>query len=180
MASDDDMGGPVDAAITIDAIDSMPELDCPQYCQAIGAACTGSNAQYGSMATCLATCATYLTGAPGEYSRNTLTCRMHFAQAATQDPGMHCRSAGPSGGAVCGSPCEAFCTIDLGVCTDRNIVYTASECQTACAGFNPVPPYDASQTTGNTLSCRIYHATAASLTPSIHCAHTAVQSIVCQ
>jgi hypothetical protein len=51
---------------------------------------------------------------------------------------------------------------------------------TTCAGFATTPAYSDAVKSGNSLSCRIYHATAASLAPAVHCPHTAAVSATCQ
>ena len=56
-----------------------------------------------------------------------------------------------------------------------SIYYSASDNVFGwCAGFAATPAYTAAVTGGNSLSCRIYHATAASTGPATHCPHTAM------
>jgi hypothetical protein len=156
-------------------------LTCQSYCQGIIAACTGANNQYDTMPNCLASCAAYPMGALNDQSGNTLGCRISHTMLAQSDPATHCIHAGPSGASVCGTPCQGFCTIDQHVCTGSLAQYQDdATCQSACAGFATQPPYSASVTSGNSLSCRIYHAIAASTGPQVHCGHTAVQSATCQ
>jgi hypothetical protein len=181
-------GKMIDAPPGIDApmIDSptdgtTPVLDCAHYCATIMGACTNAVAQFSTLDQCTASCATWTPGALGQNSGNTLGCRLTHAMLAMTDPTVHCVHAGPSGGGVCGQPCEGFCTLDLGVCLGGNAVYAdATACASSCAGFNPSPAYSANVTGGNSLSCRIYHATAASVAPNVHCPHTGVTSVTCQ
>lgn len=81
--------------------------DCAGYCAATFASCTGDNAQWDSMADCLAYCgdAGWDAGTPGATSGNTIACRIYHAGVAGM-PGMalaHCPHTGPSGGGVCGT-----------------------------------------------------------------------------
>jgi hypothetical protein len=69
-------------------------------------------------------------------------------------------------------------------CTGENAVYaTETECMTACAGpsgNDGIPDdvsYTAAANAGDSLACRIYHATVAASSSDMataHCAHTAV------
>jgi hypothetical protein len=45
--------------------------------------------------------------------------------------------------------------------------------------FATDPASTSAVTSGNSLSCRIYHATAASVDPGTHCPHTAMTSATC-
>jgi hypothetical protein len=145
-------------------------LDCASYCTKITANCTGANNQYGSMATCVASCAHFPVGAISDLSGNTLGCRLYHAGAAAADPGTHCIHAGPSGGTVCGQPCDGFCSLVTAECATQ--YPSAGTCATQCANYATTPLYSAAVTSGNSLSCRIYHATAASTDPTTHCPHT--------
>jgi hypothetical protein len=141
--------------------------------------CTGAtNAQYKDMASCLGSCAAFPDGMPGDEDGNSVACRTYHAGVAAQAPDMHCGHAGPSGGGVCGTPCEAYCSIVLNTCTDANAVYLETqECMTACMGITDDVAYNSGVTGGDSLSCRIYHATVASSSTDMaatHCPHTAV------
>jgi len=154
-------------------------LSCTAYCTTIQGACTAANLQYSDMATCVATCAHFTVGAASDTSGDTLGCRTNHAMLAQTGPGTHCVHAGPSGGGVCGMPCEGFCSIVVPECPTQ--WPSATTCPTMCAGLNPVPAYTANVQSGDSLSCRIYHATAASTNPTTHCPHTAVTgSATCQ
>ena len=152
-------------------------LSCMDYCTTIMGACTGANAQYSAMADCVASCGHFPVGAMADQMGNTLGCRTYHANAAKTDAATHCIHAGPSGGGVCGMPCDGFCSLVTAECATQ--YPSASGCATTCAGYAATPPYSASVTSGNSLSCRIYHATAASTDPSLHCPHTAMTSVTC-
>ena len=155
-------------------------LSCSAYCTSILGACTGANAQYGGtdggMATCMASCAHFPTGMAADMTGNTLGCRTNHANLAKTDATTHCVHAGPSGGGACGMPCEGFCSLVTAECPTQ---WTASSCPTGCAAFAATPPYTAMVQSGNNLSCRIYHATAASTDPTTHCPHTTATSVTC-
>jgi hypothetical protein len=151
-------------------------LTCSAYCTSVMAACTTTNQQYASMDQCVASCAHYPEGASGDMSGNTLGCRTTHANLAKTDPTTHCVHAGPSGGGVCGTPCEGFCSLVTAECPTA---WTTASCPTGCAAFAATPPYTSNITSGNSLSCRIYHATEASTDATDHCAHTTASSTPC-
>jgi hypothetical protein len=173
LAACGDDGGssnPIDAGI-----DSPGAAQtCDNYCATIATNCTGANTMYTSEANCLATCALWQPGVAGEMSNNTRACRIYHAGVAAGNPGLHCRHAGPGGDGTCGTNCEGFCSLVLGACAAEATPPYASmaACMTTCSGFATTPPYDASQTGGNTFACHLYHATAASSLPAVHCPHT--------
>lgn len=181
----DDGGGAVDAKVA-DAppIDSPPvQLTCASYCSSIMGNCTGAtDKQFGSVADCMNTCTHFPVGTAADMAGNTLGCRIYHAGAAAGAPAVHCRHAGPGGNGACGGDCEGFCTLVLGSCTGANMQYGGNMgmCMTACNGFATTPPYDSSKTGGNSFACRLYHATVASGTPNVHCAHTGAVSTTCQ
>jgi hypothetical protein len=195
----------VDAAVTPDA--PAVALTCTNYCNLIvgtattTGACTGTLAQYGgttladAMAHCMGTCAAFPTSAV--QSGDTLGCHIYHTMNAAM-PGnaaTHCPHAGPGGDAigsagVCGDPCTNFCTLVQTTCTGANAAYAdMGTCMTACAGFSTTAKYTVDTTTfpstnptGNTLACRLYHATNAAVSTAAagtHCAHTKVTSATC-
>ena len=170
---------------TIDApanqADAAPVvLSCASYCATIATNCTGANVQYMSTTDCMNSCATWMEGATTDMSGNTLGCRTYHAGAAAGNPGLHCTHAGPGGNGACGANCDGFCTLVLGVCTGADEVYADDPtCQAACAGWAQTPAYSSTVQSGDSFACRMYHATAASTTPGLHCPHTADLSSTC-
>jgi hypothetical protein len=145
-------------------------LDCATYCSTITANCTAANNQYDNMADCLGSCSHYPMGTLADMAGNTLGCRLYHANAAAGDPATHCIHAGPWGGdGVCGTACEGFCSLAEGECPTQ---YPAGSCAAECAGYTMTPDYSPTTTSGDTLACRMYHATAASTDPATHCVHT--------
>jgi hypothetical protein len=180
-ACGDDGGSPaIDASTSIDG--ATVAQTCDNYCSRMTANCTAANSQYGDPATCPASCAHWAAGTAADMAGNTLGCRIYHSGAAATNPGLHCRHAGPGGNAACGADCEGFCTLVLGACAAQAMPPYASmgACMTACAGYATTPPYSAAETGGNTFACRLYHATAASTNPGLHCAHTGESTAVGQ
>jgi hypothetical protein len=168
----DDEGGTPDAA--------GGTLSCATYCANIDANCTGALKQYAMVGQCMATCAFFEEGEFDATTGNTLGCRDYHAKAAEAAPDIHCIHAGPTGGTAnqCGEICESFCTIALAACTGANEAYDdMAACMTACGAFETEDAYDAGDTTGNTIECRMYHATVASTTPDVHCPHITAASV---
>ena len=181
---DGDGSTPIDAAASIDA--PAGALTCAAYCSSITQNCSAGNKQYNDMASCLASCAFMPVGSIADTQGNTLGCRTyHAGTPAMTTPATHCAHAGPGGadptGPFCGNNCQGFCQIVLGACTGANQQYGGqmATCMTQCSMFNDNVKY-AAQQTGNTLACRLYHATVATTAPGMHCGHTAAVSSTCQ
>ncbi len=130
-------------------------------------------------------------------SAPTLNCRLWHANFAitTGLPAEHCPHAGPLGGEKCGvDPCPIFCKLQNVACATAQYA-TIADCMNACepdAGGYPGYPYTvgtpafeggvATNLTGPTLDCRMYHVEAAlkndpSEGPSFHCPHTGNPSL---
>ena len=155
-----------------------PAEGCEGYCATITANCTGQFMQYGSPEMCLATCAAFAPGTPGDTSGNTLACRTYHAGAAADADDTHCTHAGPGGDMACGSNCEGFCAIAGAVCPDA--WPDAAACNTACLNFDGAEKSDAGDVSGDTLACRLYHLTAAAINPVPHCSHIKGDSPTCK
>jgi hypothetical protein len=190
---------PVDAAVTPDA--PTVALTCANYCTTITGACTGPLAQFGgstaadATAHCMGTCAAFMNVAT--QTGDTLGCHLYHAMNASMagNAATHCPHAGPGGdvlgsAGVCGDPCTNFCTLVQTTCTGANAAYAdMGTCMSACAGFSTTNKYVVDTTafpstnpTGNTLACRLYHATNAAVSATAagtHCAHTKATSAVC-
>lgn len=152
-------------------------FDCDGYCTRITANCTAANAQYLNKETCLSTCAFFAMGSESDMAGDTLGCRLYHAGAAQTDPQAHCTHAGPGGNGQCGANCDGFCTIATGACAaDWPEVAT---CLTTCATFGDAEPFDAGDVSGDTLACRLYHLTVATMFPDDHCPHTLPASETC-
>jgi hypothetical protein len=116
-------------------------------------------------------------------------CRVWHANAALNDPHLHCPHAGPLGGGVCDNPqtpCDIFCGLAMNFCKGASASYTSQQdCLNACAadagpdgaafkGFPYIIGPDASDLapSGDTLNCRLYHLQNFIKTKDpIHCTH---------
>jgi hypothetical protein len=163
--------------------DIGPTPACQDYCARIMALCTKPNEAYTDISTCLGICALFPTGDVIEKTGNTLACRVN--QLAIQEsPGAEantlpeaCARSGPGGNGVCGSNCESYCMLYKGAChadlpnlTDTQ--YDLAECADACNGLEDVGSYDTDRNSGgDTLQCRLYHTSAATVEPMTHCPH---------
>jgi len=155
-------------------------FDCATYCSTIMSACTAARAQYASMQNCVDSCANFPVGTSTDQSGNTLGCRYNHAQLAVGDPATHCGHAGPAGGSTCGATaCAGFCSIVVAECPGQWTMQSCNSNQNGCPSFTSQPPY-AAPSTGDTLECRLYHATMAATDPTGHCGHTTANSTVCQ
>jgi hypothetical protein len=171
------------AAACGDGGDAGPDAapaTCEAYCDSILDACVGELAQFADRAQCLSVCAAWPAGAPGERSGNSRECRTYYAAAAISDATTYCVSAGPSGAGACGTACEGFCSVVTTACTGADAAYDSEQaCLDACAGIDDTEPYDAADVSGDSLSCRLYHAAVALVDPATHCPHTQPVSAPC-
>jgi len=181
-----DAGAPSDA--TVSPIDGPATLSCGDYCTTIQANCTGTNAQYPDVTHCMAACGSFAVGAFADIAGNTLGCRNYYAGVpAMQEPTTHCPQAGPGGDltnaaapGVCGDACTSFCTLEIKACGvtgdgGANGQYTSqAACVTACAGFPNKNNLYSPTSHGDSLACRLYHATNAAISgqAATHCPHT--------
>jgi hypothetical protein len=163
-------------ASTVDAAGG--EDGCALYCETVLSNCQGEHAVYASPEICTATCAFFEPGTAGDASGNTVACRTRHATLArsTGEPGSHCPAAGPGGDGSCGSNCEGYCTVFMRACLD--FFGSQAACLDDCASAVPdLGGFDTSFTSGNSLQCRLYHVSAASVDPATHCHHAAGHAV---
>ena len=151
---------------------------CETYCDTVAANCTGNVAVYTTNDVCLGFCGHLAVGTAGDEQGDSTECRLTQADnaARTGEPNVHCPIAGPAGGGTCGSNCDAYCTVFQQECADRfNQAYAdLAACQTDCqANIPDLGTYNANMSSGNSVQCRLWHLTAASLDPGVHCPHAA-------
>lgn len=173
-----DTGEPTSGESTADPT-GVVALDCATYCSTITANCTGERTQYGNDPFCQAACAAFPAGTLDDMAGNTLGCRIYHAGAAQADPTVHCVHAGPGGAGACGTNCEGFCAIAMSATACPDAWPDNAACLAACGTFDDSEPYDATDLGGNTLACRLYHATAAAVDPVTHCPHVKGDSMPC-
>ncbi len=162
-----------------------PELTCDYYCSKIMTGCVDGNQQYPSEESCQVACETYPPGTLADKRGDTLGCRIYQLGFLRLSADTKCAHGGPSGGdlhggidGICGDGCQAFCTLEEAVCTGANQQYADSEaCLAACNAF-PGPEssndFDVGDQAEDTFNCRLYHLTAATSDPAVHCPHTKV------
>jgi len=147
---------------------------CEAYCNITKKACVGAAAIFSLDPVCMAACAAFnMSGTIADTAGNTAFCHLYHAGAALADPATHCAHASPSGNGVCGSKCENYCQISSQTCTGTtNKLYADMP---TCLGFCGTIPTagNYSDQAGNSVDCRIYHASAASALalPNVHCPH---------
>jgi hypothetical protein len=143
---------------------------CDTYCDAAMANCTGGDALYADASSCQAQCAVFRqNGAVNAADGNTVQCRLYHLGAAKADPATHCAHGSVSGADVCGTWCDNYCGLMATNCPGE---YTnAGNCGAVCAGFPDSGDID--DATGDSVQCRIYHASAASadVENDPHCVH---------
>jgi hypothetical protein len=167
------------SSMPVDPIVARASQPCLDYCNTVQTSCTGKSAQYASQVACLAVCEQLPAGTVGATSGNSVQCRVGRAQlaATTGEPANYCFSAGPGGGGVCGTDCDAYCTLMTAKCPTE--LGNLAQCRTSCSLVPDLslPPtnlrYDASQQSGDSLQCRLFHVSAASVDPVGHCGHAA-------
>jgi hypothetical protein len=155
-----------------------PDELCESYCQLVEATCTDDNDVWASATLCNLYCAYLPPGAVGDMAGNTVGCRLYNAERASVNGelDLHCPIAGPGGNGVCGSNCEAYCLVMSQACSSRfnedhdGIADCIQDCN---ANVPDLGGYDASIQEGDSIQCRLYHLSAATDDPGLHCAHAA-------
>ncbi|MCC7108230.1 MAG: hypothetical protein IT382_02990 [Deltaproteobacteria bacterium] len=144
---------------------------CDVYCDAATGNCAGDNQLYADSETCHQICEHFPdNGNVGAADGDTVQCRLYHLGAAKGDPVGHCSHGGASGANVCGSWCQVYCDMILDSCEDS---YSGqASCQTACEGFDDNGNID--DATGDTVQCRIFHASVAN--NDDHCTHASEDS----
>lgn len=193
-----DKGGAGGAAANTDA---GPEDLCTKYCKTITKACTGQDEQYTldekpaanlPSTICMDVCGRLPVGATTDTSGNTMGCRLHYAQEAATAASLvsggevgeldnDCRAAGPGGNGVCGTNCDAVCTLAGPTCDSeksemtlaQQLILKESTCRAECAQLPDTGDYNdlAVHQMGGSVQCRVYHVSAAQLNMQFHCPH---------
>jgi len=133
-------------------------FNCQQYCAKMQWTCVGPNAQFSSMAACLAECAVYPPGTTGDTVNNTLQCRYHHlvvANASAASSIIHCPHAGPYGGgftgSVCGiNLCDNYCNNMMASCP--SVFGSQQHCVYNCSQYDMYGTIG--DFTGDSLQCR--------------------------
>ncbi len=149
--------------------------ECRDYCDSVMKTCTGENAVYASMQTCLGVCADLPPGdASNPGSDNSVACRANQLKLGNELT-VVCPRAGPGGDGACGSNCDGYCAIWAKACPDD--AKLVSDCVSKCAGLRVEPGFDvAANASGDSLECRLVHASAATLDPTAECQSARIAS----
>jgi hypothetical protein len=156
---------------------------CSSYCSTLKEACPGDRAVYEDDETCSKVCQLFKAGSSDKPAGNTRACRADQADLALSldfsENEPHCSAAGPGGGDICTadpmSPhCDGYCRVYMEACTSITKLWgfdTFDECTTQCAGLPRAGIYTAAagHEGGDTVACRLYHATLAMEDPDINC-----------
>ena len=145
-----------------DADASIPNT-CEAYCELIQSVCTGPNAQYSSIDSCIGLCSTFPKGAPGDTSGHSIACRIQVLQSTTMLEDSECAAAGPGGDGTCGSNCEAYCKGIATICPGK--FESLKDCSDTCKPLIDCPPYHVTPATPDdpSIQCRLYHLSSAAV-----------------
>jgi hypothetical protein len=150
------------------------ESPCASYCQTVLTACVDDFAVYSNDRTCEGFCAVLPEGTDDQ-NANTVRCRLKQAMLAsdTGEVDFHCPLAGPGGDDTCGSNCEGYCTVLAATCPEEltDTFGDLAGCLEQCPSIPDLGTYNLSQTTGNSIQCRLWHLSAATIDPGSHCSH---------
>jgi hypothetical protein len=159
------------------AVTGSPE--CEKYCNLVMKGCTDAFAAYPDRTTCIKTCDALPSG---EVSQdNSYECRTEQAQLAVNggEQDSECPAAGPFGNGVCGTACEALCTLLDKNCADKQV--GIGDCVAACGGIRADGVFDLSKlTSGDDVECRVAYASLAAVDPTQYCSAGALKSDRCK
>lgn len=150
---------------------------CEEYCATVMASCVDDHAVYNTLESCMGVCALLPEGDEADEIGNSIHCRLRNAQIAPTEPSFYCPIVGPGGQGICGTNCEALCTIVDNVCVDELQQWpSAIACQNDCAEIQDLRTYtvapEAKLYQGPHVQCRLFHVSSAVVTDaSIHCPH---------
>ncbi|MFT5430903.1 MAG: hypothetical protein ACI9OJ_001582, partial [Myxococcota bacterium] len=156
---------------------------CENYCHLADTNCGGDNA-IAWTTDCMADCSAYVDDQPaGATAGDSAQCRIYHLGVAGSDgdtsAATHCPHGAPDGGGVCvdlvDPTCANYCTTVTDACTGDNAQYAdEAACLSYCNVGGQLPLGDVSDTAGNTVGCRSYHAGVAAGSDDdagIHCPH---------
>lgn len=163
---------------------------CQEFCAAVTGKCTGTGTAqkvYDSEAECMSFCAALGTieVKVGKETIDPVACRMNRVLESEKDAD-ECTNASPTGGGMCGSPCETYCQLFTATCGDycqdhpeTCWVPPADSCISQCEALPAAanPGFDVKRDHDfDTMQCRMRHLVAAILNKDIagglaHCGH---------
>jgi hypothetical protein len=148
---------------------------CSEYCTKVMDICTGEDAVYPNRDQCLGFCGKLLPGDDQEIERvNSVACRIHVLDSAELEAS-DCKAAGPGGNGICGTDCDAYCTVYPVVCPDDFDYGDKAGCLKACSGLVEQDRYNLTDDhEGDTIECRLVHTSSATVLPAEHCPHATI------
>ena len=170
-----------------DAAARERQATCQEYCNTVADACpypgqpTLHSKDYTSEEICLATCNLLPTGSVDEpaSTQNSVRCRLNAAlqakNASDAEKDDFCQAAGPGGNGDCGSNCESYCLLVEQACDGINAV--VPDCENKCRAFGDSKRFEVGNAmeqadhSGDTVQCRLVHASSAAVDPEGHCGH---------
>jgi hypothetical protein len=198
VIGEDGCGEPADGAGACAAGDPSCEPDggidalCSQYCSEIGEKCAAFPQYDDARPECPSLCR-HLPRAEGESpTGNNLECRLAILASASGERG-ECFAAGRGGEDVCGSKCDAYCSLMRDLCPigfsefapSESVADDAAECQRYCSrlddrgGYEPaLGGEDEIDENVATIQCRLWHLGSAAIEversgafDNSHCGH---------
>jgi hypothetical protein len=159
---------------------------CTEYCTAVEARCTEPFKVYDRPDACMAVCMQMELGDTlGGVDQNTVACRLARLGQEDFEKATHCAQVGPGGNGVCGSNCEALCTLRQQVCgqiesqaspVSQNDVTNYDVCMHNCQPLPDSGTFDAARDrSGDSVQCRLVHLSESAISHSLavqHCEHT--------
>ena len=160
---------------------------CDNFCHLSQSICTGPDAIFDNADACATACADFaMDGELTDTDGDTLQCRLyHLGVAGTNPPStaeVHCPHAAVDGGETCvdaphpDPTCAEYCQLVQLSCQGPEAQYAdETECLAYCETYAQLPLGAATDMAGNTVGCRLYHATVAGTSDidaaTIHCPH---------
>jgi hypothetical protein len=163
------------SSATASSSSGNPIKTCDEYCNALAADCTGSQAQYDPAhpEDCQNYCPYLKSQDPSQFG-DSLVCRSGYLPPSPT----HCASAGPTGNTDCGDPCVNFCSLAIYLC---NVYGQLQTCLNTCALWpdHNLKGYSAPAAKGDTLACRYYWLTRVASTSTTYCDALLDNSTLC-
>jgi hypothetical protein len=148
---------------------------CNEYCDKVMNICTGDNAVFPKREQCMGFCTKLEPGDDEEFEKtNTVACRLHVLASAALEAS-DCKAAGPGGNGICGTDCDAYCTVYPLACPKDFAYGDTAGCLKACNGLVDQDRYNLTDDhEGDTIECRLVHTSSATVAPDEHCPHATI------
>jgi len=160
---------------------------CENFCSLSKGNCAADLFPFKDDAECQTKCAAVpMSGANNATAGNNVQCLIYHAGVAGTDANTakdHCShgkipndKGGPCTDVTPAPTCAAYCDAVTAACIDKNAQYKdKAECLVYCENKGKIPAGLASDVGGDTIGCRMYHASVAAKNVEnalIHCPHT--------